>query len=67
MKRKTIMTAVLIAAVVFSVGGVVSAASAKPDAIKSQGRIVFDNNTENPSDDVIFDAEDLYYLYSICQ
>lgn len=32
------------------------------DAIKSRGRLVFDNNTTDTSDDVIFDASDLTYL-----
>ena len=39
----------------------------KPSDLNSHGRIVFDNGTEDTSDDVIFDAEDLYYLYEICK
>jgi len=35
------------------------AASASNTVIRSHGRIVFDNNTEDVSDDVIFDARDL--------
>lgn len=31
-------------------------------SLKSSGRLVFDNDTEDTSDDVIFDASDLVYL-----
>lgn len=32
------------------------------DSIKSRGLLVFDNDTPDTSDDVIFDASDLTYL-----
>ena len=40
----------------------VLASNGTASAMKSQGRIVFDNDTEDTSDDVIFDASDLTYL-----
>lgn len=40
--------------------GITSAAAS--GSIKSQGRIVYDNDTTDPSDDVIFDASDLSML-----
>lgn len=42
-------------------------AESKPKIIKSHGKIVFNNNTEDKKDDVIFDADDIYHLYKICE
>lgn len=67
MKKRVMEAIVFVMAIVLGTGIVVNAATVKPDAINSQGRIVFDNDTEDSTDDVIFDASDLYYLYSICQ
>lgn len=41
----------------------------KPADITSQGRMVFAGDDEqlNTSDDVVFDAQDIYYLYDFCQ
>ena len=38
------------------------ASNGTADNLKSSGRLVFDNDTEDISDDVIFDASDLVYL-----
>lgn len=51
-----IMCAVSISAVSFYSGA--AAASGASVSYKSQGKIVFNNNTEDSSDDVIFDASD---------
>lgn len=45
-----------------SISMTVLAANGTADALKSRGRLVFDNNTPDTSDDVIFDASDLTYL-----
>lgn len=45
-----------------SISMTVFASGGTSAAIKSRGRLVFDNNTTDTSDDVIFDASDLTYL-----
>lgn len=36
-------------------------------SLKSQGKIVFTNDTSDTSDDVIFDASDFEKLYNVCE
>lgn len=69
MKRKIIIALVTITGIMMfsGIGVQASASTLKPDDINSQGKIVFDNDTEETADDVIFDATDIYYLYSICK
>lgn len=52
----TVCTAALSAAVF------ISGHAAEDSAYKSQGKIVFDNNTQDPVDDVIFDASDFFVI-----
>lgn len=61
MRKKSKILNVL-AVVLLLVVSVECIAYADDMAIKSQGRIVFDNNTTETSDDVIFDASDLTTL-----
>ena len=67
MKKGSVAVLILLMAMILGNRMAVSAAPAKPDKINSQGRIIFDNDTEETSDDVVFDAEDIYYLYAICE
>ena len=67
MKKKFVMALILVVgSICFSSIGA-KASAIKPENINSQGKIVFDNGTEDAEDDVIFDADDIYYLYSICR
>jgi len=68
MKSKVIASIILILCAVL-ISGVASIASTPRETygLKSQGRIVFDNDTADTSDDVIFDARDLYDLAEKCQ
>lgn len=40
---------------------------AEEGAFKSQGRIVFDNGTQDTADDVVFDSADFNRLAYICR
>ena len=67
MKKKILITLLGVCVLTLASGMGAKASSIKPEGINSQGKIVFDNGTEDVSDDVIFDADDIYYLYSICR
>lgn len=65
MKTKIVM---LILSIGLLVGSTVTAfAAPQTYGLSSRGKIVFDNNTADTSDDIIFDASDLYKLAAKCQ
>ncbi len=39
--------------------------TAKPAALNSTGIIVFPGETDSTDDDIVFDSNDLYYLYEV--
>lgn len=67
-RKKTIRTNIVMVSVtlltvlLFSVTG-----SAEEKHFNSQGKIVFDNKTEDTADDVIFDADDFDKLAYTCR
>ena len=76
MKKKFILTIVLTAFLVMAISNSAMAEEssttsyAKPAELKSIGRLEYDKNKDGilkKGEDVIFDAEDLYYLWAICQ
>lgn len=56
-----VSTTLLVAFSLFTEG------KAEETRFKSQGKIIFDNRTEDPSDDVIFDASDFNRLAFVCR
>ena len=60
LKKSNVITAIICAVTLSTVSFYtgVSAASSSSVSYKSQGKIVFDNNTDDTSDDVVFDASD---------
>lgn len=64
MSKKSIAMVVITATIVL---GNCLIASASSYDIRSSGRIVFDNGTSDPSDDVIFDASDFETLKRVCE
>ena len=65
MKTKIIM---LILSIALLIGSTVSAfAAPETYGLNSRGKIIFDNNTPQTDDDVVFDASDLYKLAAKCQ
>ena len=66
MKTKVIM---LILSIGLLIGSSVTAFAAPVETygLNSRGKIVFDNNTPDTADDIVFDASDLYKIAAKCQ
>lgn len=66
-KKSNVITAIICAVTLSTVSFYtgVSAASSSSVSYKSQGRIVFDNNTDDIADDVVFDASDFNTISDI--
>lgn len=63
MRTNTIMILVtLLMVLLVSVTG-----NAEEKHFNSQGKIIFDNRTEDPADDVVFDAADFNKLANVCR
>ncbi|MEZ3443550.1 MAG: hypothetical protein K1W30_00165 [Lachnospiraceae bacterium] len=66
-RKKTIRINVIMVSVTLLVLLISITGNAKEKQFHSQGKIVFDNKTEDAADDVIFDAGDFNRLAVICQ
>lgn len=60
--RKSSLITAAVCTAALSAAVFISGHAAEDSAYKSQGKIVFDNNTQDPVDDVIFDASDFFVI-----
>lgn len=60
-RKSSLITAAACTAAL-SAAAFISGHAAEDSVYKSQGKIVFDNNTQDPVDDVIFDASDFFVI-----
>ena len=68
MKKKFALSIVLVLVTILACGISTTAANKQNTyGLKSQGRILFTNDTDDTSDDVVFDATDLYNIAAKCQ
>lgn len=61
MKKKRKLLIFIIACSILSTSTLMTSAATK-DSLLSKGRIVFDNGTSDPADDLIFDSTDLVLI-----
>lgn len=61
MKRKRKLLAVIVVCSILSTSTHMASAATK-DSLLSKGRIVFDNGTSDPTDDLIYDSADLVLI-----
>ena len=67
-RKKTIMTNIMMVFVTLLMVVLISITGRAEEKIfNSQGKIIFNNRTEDTSDDVIFDAGDFNKLADICR
>lgn len=62
MKRKSSLITAAVCTAALSAAVFLPGHAAEDGNYKSQGKIVFDNNTQDPVDDVIFDASDFFVI-----
>lgn len=65
--KKKIVCSLLAISVALSFNILSNASETETYGLQSRGKIEFTNNNEDPSDDVVFDAEDLYHIAEKCQ